>query len=86
MPVSTNINYHNDISLLDDRDIQTRRHDDGIPFKVIPAEHYKVKQDPLYRAIKAWNNLPVVIRNALKKEVLKREFLGTVKKPYAQIV
>ena len=64
MPVSTNVNYRNDILLLlDDRDIQTRRHD-GIPFKVIPAEHYKVKQDPLYRAIKAWNNLPVDIRNA----------------------
>ena len=62
-----------------------RRHD-GILFKAIPAEHYKVKQDPLYRAIQVWNSLPVNIRNADKKEMLQREFLGTIENPYAKIV
>ena len=40
-------NYRMDQSMLDNREIQTRRHD-GILFKEIPLEHYKVKQDPLW--------------------------------------
>ena len=51
-------NHRHDLSLLDVRELPTRRHD-GTLFKEIQIIHHKAKQDPLYRAILAWNNLPV---------------------------
>ena len=45
---------------------------------------YKVKQDPLYRAVKAWNNLPVYVRNANTKESLRKMVISTVPNPYAK--
>ena len=78
-------NYRLEPAMLDDREIRTRRHD-GILFKEIPKEHYKVQQDPLYRSVKAWNELPVGIRNADTKENLKKMFIATIQNPYAKRV
>ena len=68
-------NYRYDQTLVDDREIQTRRHD-GILFNVIPTDHPKVKQDPLFRATRAWNNLSVQLRNIDKKETFKKELFN----------
>ena len=77
-------NYRHDQALVDVREIQTRRHD-GILFSVVPTDHYKVKQDPLYRAIQAWNNLPINLRNINTKEIFKRELLNGLENPYAKL-
>ena len=46
-----------DISLLDGRYINTRRHA-GILFTVIKSNHYKCPKNPYYRSMIEWNNLP----------------------------
>ena len=69
--------------MLDIREIRTRRHD-GVLFKNIPTDHFKVKQDPMYRATKIWNELPVYIRNSDTKEILKKMIIATIPNPYAK--
>ena len=78
-------NYTKEPLLLDDREIRTRRHD-GVLFKSMPVEHYKVKQDPMCRATSAWNELPIEIRNVEKKDCLKRMVIATIPNPYANII
>ena len=63
------------------RDINTRRRE-GILFKTYRKEHYKVRQDPLVRAMDAWNSLPICIRNAETKEKLKKMLVGSIQNPY----
>ena len=78
-------NYKNEINLLDVRNLPTRRHD-GVLFKETQVVHHKVKQDPLYRAIIAWNNLPVHIRNMDTKEQFKNSLIANIPNPYKTIV
>ena len=49
-------NYIDDERIVYDRDINTRRRE-GVLFKAHRKEHYKVRQDPLVRAIDAWSSL-----------------------------
>ena len=74
-------NYIGDDRLVDIRDINTRRRE-GILFKTHRKEHYKVRQDPLVRAMDAWNSLPVCIRNAETKEKLKKMLVESIQNPY----
>ena len=78
-------NYRRDSRILDVRELPTRRHD-GILFREIHVIHHKVKQDPLYRSILAWNVLPVQIRNIDLKDRFKKMLLDTVPDPYKKIM
>ena len=73
--------YIDDDGLVDVRDINTRRRE-GIIFKIYKKEHYKVRQDPLLRAMEAWNSLPVRIRNAETKGKLKAMLERSIQNPY----
>ena len=64
-----------DIRFVDVRDINTRRRE-GILFNVQRCEHYKARQDPLMRAMEAWNSLLVCIRNAESQDKLKTMVMG----------
>ena len=66
---------------MDVRDINTRRRE-GILFKTHRKEQYKVRQDPLVRAMDAWNSLPVCIRNAETKEKLKKMLVESIQNQY----
>ena len=78
-------NYMNENDLLDIRNLPTRRHD-GTLFKEIQTEHHKVKQDPFYRAIRAWNNLPVDIKNIDTKELFKNSVITNIPNPFKTVV
>ena len=78
-------NYRNCDDLLDTREIATRRHV-GIFFKEIVTVHHKAKQNPLYRAISAWNKLPVHVRNAGNNEVFKRLLILEIQNPFMTFV
>ena len=65
------LNYRYCDELIDVREVPTRRHD-GLLFKEPNIVHHKAKQNPLYRAILAWNSLPVHIRNTEQKGTYKR--------------
>ena len=58
-------NYRDKQELLDIRAIITRRRD-GILFAVDGTYNYRARQDPMHRAMTAWNALPVhvLVRNA----------------------
>ena len=77
-------NYINKPDLLDRREINTRRRD-GILFAVDVFENYKARQDPLYRAMIAWNSLPVRIRNAESKLQLRSLLNSYIENPYKKI-
>ena len=77
-------NYIDDVRFVDVRDINTRRRE-GILFNVQKYEHYKARQDPLMRAMEAWNSLPVCIRNAESKEKLKTMVMGSIHNPYQKL-
>ena len=53
-------NYTGNRVLLDVRDINTRRRD-GLLFTIEGIENYRARQDPMYRAMIAWNLPPVFI-------------------------
>ena len=74
-------NYSKNPELLDNRDINTRRRD-GILFDIPVINHYKARQDPMHRAMNAWNSLPVHIRNAETKEKLKVLLMNSINNPY----
>ena len=77
-------NYRNTEELLDLRDLLTRRHD-GLLFKETQIVHHKVKQNPFYRAIKMWNELPVQIRSSDSKENFKQTLLLNIQNPFKKI-
>ena len=77
-------NYRNDDLHLDNHALPTRRHDGKI-FKEIHIVHPKAKQDPWYRAIMAWNDLPVPIRNLDVKEQFKKLLISNLVNPYKTI-
>ena len=59
-------NYTDNPELLDNRDIHTCRRE-GILFSISGKEHFKARQDPLNKAMNAWNALPVLNRNVETK-------------------
>ena len=77
-------NYIDDDSLIDARDINTRRRE-GILFNTQRIEHYKARQDPLVRAMEAWNSLPTPIRNAETKDILKVLVKNSIINPYKKV-
>ena len=77
-------NYIDDDRFIDVRDINTRRRE-GTLFTVQKVEHYKVRQDPLGRAISAWNLLPVYMRIAETKDILKTLMVNSIQNPYEKI-
>ena len=77
-------NYIDDDRFIDVRDINTRRRE-GTLFTVQNVEHYKVRQDPLGRAISAWNLLPVYMRIAETKDILKTLMVNSIQNPYEKI-
>ena len=78
-------NYIHDEIMVDNRNIHTRRHD-GVLFKILPIEPYKVKQDPMVMAVTAWNELPLEIRIAEDKQNLKRILVAMTPNPYANVL
>ena len=52
--------------LMDNRDINTRQHE-GKMFLIPKTNHSRCEQDPHYRAIVAWNQLPIRTRNVTTK-------------------
>ena len=78
-------NYKEINDLLDVRDLPTRRHD-GTLFKVPQIVHHKVKQNPFYKAIKSWNELPVQIRSSDTKEMFKRLLLLDIQNPFKKLI
>ena len=78
-------NYKNCVELVDKRELPTRRHD-GSLFKEINTVHHKVKQSPFYRAIMAWNSLPVNVRNSENKESFKRLLVYEIQNPFKTFV
>ena len=79
--LSFTFNYRTLPDLLDIREVPTQRHD-GILFKESHIVHHKMKQNPFYRAILSWNNLPVHIRNIDQKELFKNTVLREIENPY----
>ena len=77
-------NYRHCDELVDVREVPTRRHD-GLLFKEPNIVHHKAKQNPLYRAILAWNSLPVHIRNIEQKGTYKRMLLQEIQDPYKTV-
>ena len=78
-------NYKDLEEYIDVRDLPTRRHD-GILFKQIIIVNHKVKRSPLHRAIKAWNDLPVNVRNIDSKQVFKRTLLSNIQNPFKKVL
>ena len=66
---------------VDVKDINTRRRED-ILFTVQRNEYYKVRQDPLRRAMDAWNSLLVCLQKAETKDKLKTMVVGSIQNPY----
>ena len=85
--ISFIFNYTDKYELLDDRDINTRRRD-GILFTVegMNNYNYKARQDPMYRAMTAWNSLPVHIQNAETKSQLSTLMKNSIRNPYKKTV
>ena len=78
-------NYKSDTTLLDMRELPTRRHD-GILFQNIPVIHHKFKQDPMFRAMKMWNSLSVHTRNIELKQTFKNTIVNAIDNPYKNFI
>ena len=77
-------NYTNQVDRLDVRNLPTRRHD-GLFFKEQQIVHHKAKQNPLYRAMLSWNDLPGLVRNCEKKEPFKKKLVQRIVNPYKKV-
>ena len=47
--------------------------------------HYKVSQDPLYRALNEWNKLPAYIRQSENKAALKDKIRNSIVNPFKKV-
>ena len=74
-----------DVSLLDKRDIHTRQHDGNL-FLIPKIEHFKSYQDPTIRAMKAWNQLTVEIRNLATKNKFVAQLKLEVYNPFQKVL
>ena len=77
-------NYINDQQLLDVREINTRRRD-GILFTIDVMENYKGRQEPMYQAMNALNNLHVNIQNSDIRTCLNIWLKNSIINPYKKV-
>ena len=77
-------NYKDRQPFLDLRDINTRRRN-GILFSINEIDHYKTRQDPMLRAMKMWNSLPVQTRNAESKSMLNTMLKNSIPNPFCKV-
>ena len=75
----------NDISLLDIRDIPTRRRA-GIVFKILKSSHYKYPKNPYYRCMIEWNDLTANISLLADKGVFTRNIKESVQDSYVKVL
>ena len=74
-------NFKNDESYIDNRDIRTRQRE-GVLFKINRIDHYRARLNPMYRAVLAWNELPVQIRNIESNVGFKKAYKASIGNPY----
>ena len=74
-----------DASLLDVRDIPTRRHA-GTLFVIQKSNHIKFPKNPYYRCMMEWNKLNVDISLIIKKETFTRTIKALVQNPYVKVL
>ena len=72
-------------TLLDRRDIPTRRHA-GIVFTIVKSNHYKFPKNPYHRCMIEWNNLTVDVSLLVEKEAFTRAIKTTVQNPYIKVL
>ena len=72
-------------SLLDKRDIPTRRRD-GILFVIPKSNHYKFPLNPYYRCMVEWNNLQVDMTLMPNREVFKKAIKANVRDPFTKVL
>ena len=70
-------------SLLDNRDIGTRRHD-GVLFIIPRYSHYKYPQNPNFKVMKLWNRLPTKIPSINTKDAFKLAIKKSIINPFAK--
>ena len=75
----------NDITLLDTRNIPTRRRA-GIVFKIRKSNHYKFPKDPYYCGMTAWNDLTVNTSLIEDKIAFTRAIKDSVQNPYVKVL
>ena len=75
----------NDITLLDNREIPTRRRA-GILFTILKSNHYKFPKNPYYRCMIEWNNLAVDVSLIDNKKAFSRAIKDTVQNPYVKVL
>ena len=73
------------ITLLDRREIPTRRHV-GTVFTIVKSNHYKFPVNPYYRCMIEWNNLPVDVSLLVDKDAFARAIKATVQNPYIKVL
>ena len=73
------------ITLLDDRDIPTRRRV-GILFSLVKSNHYKFPRNPYYRCMLEWNNLPVDVSLSLDIKMFTQAIKMSIANPYMKIL
>ena len=71
--------------LLDVRDIPTRRRE-GIVFSIVKSNHFKFPQNPYYRCMLEWNNIPVNISLLDSKESFTNAVKTLVQNPKAKVL
>ena len=72
-------------TLLDKRDIPTRRHV-GKLFLIPKHDHYRCSQDPTFRAMCEWNLQPVDVRISNSKSIFLEKLKRLIPNPYMKIL
>ena len=70
---------------VDKRDIHTRQHV-GKLFLIPKSEHYSYVQNPIYRAMCEWNQLPVEVRNSKSKTTFLSSVTRLIPNPYMKVL
>ena len=71
--------------LLHVRDIHTRMQV-GKLFWVCKIDHFRSSQDPTYRAMIEWNQLPVAVRSSISKNVFLENLKSLIPNPYMKVL
>ena len=75
----------NDMTLLDTRNIPTRRRA-GIVFRISRSNHYKFPKNPYYRCMIEWNDLTVDMSLIDDKRAFSRNIKDLVQNPYVKVL
>ena len=75
----------NDITLLDTRNIPTRRRA-GIVFRISKSNHYIFPKNPYYRCMIEWNDLTVDMSLTDDKRAFSRNIKDLVQTPYVKVL